>query len=175
MFIGGCILLCLTCLGCLLISKTFTIVFYIEEEIKAEAQDEDDQVDSEFVNLEENDIWEDHKDEIKNIQSVEFYVEITNHENSVASGQVYVSEGPLATLGAIKNNAFLVLDGISVQPNETRVIEREESVQYLQNIEKLMELIKDGAFYVHGAADETPFHVVFSDKTAIIISFTAGN
>ena len=176
MLIGGCLLLCLACLGCLLISKTFTIVIYIEDPITATAQDEDDQVGWESVNLEDNDIWKDHKDEIKNIQSVEFYVKIKNNDPSViASGQVYVSEEklPTPTVEAIKNNAILVLDGISVQPNEEKEIEREESVQYLKNIEKLMELIKGGTFYFYGSAYETPFSVTFSE-TAIIISFTAG-
>ena len=172
MIIGGSILLCLVFVGCLLITKTFTIVVYIDATI----QSDDDNVGREYFTLEGNDVWEDHKDEINSIESVEFAAKITNWENTEATGQVYISDnGALNTPAAIQNNATLILDGISIPPGEQVVIEREESAQYIMHFEELRAQVESGDFYVYAVADNVPFHIEVAESLAVIVSFTAGN
>ncbi|UCE18026.1 MAG: hypothetical protein JSV84_14355 [Gemmatimonadota bacterium] len=171
-FIGGSIFLCLVFAGCLLITKTFTIVVYIEASINSE----EDNIGSEYFTLEGNDVWEDHRDEINSIESVEFAAKITNQEDTEATGQIYISDnGALNTLSAIQNNASLVLKGIVIPPNQTVVIEREESTQYLMNFEELKAQVESGDFYVYAIAENVPFHIVVAESLAVIVSFTAGN
>ena len=172
--IGGCILLCLVFVGCLLITKTFTIVIYVDASIESD----EDTIGQEYITLAGNEVWEDHKDEINSIESVEFAAEITNWESTEASGQIYVSDnGSLTTLSAIQNNATLVLDGIAIPPGpgETIVIEREESAQYIMNFEVLRDYVESGDFYIYAVADNVPFHITVAESMAVIISFTAGN
>lgn len=171
MFIGGCVLLCLTLVGCLLITKTFTIVFYIEDKLESDQ----DNIGKEYVDLEGNEIWVDHRDEIKSVDAVEFAVKMVNCEETEATGQVFISDdGALTTHSAIQNGATLVLDGIVIPPFETKVIEREESIQYLRNFEELRDQVESGNFYVYAIADTVPFCVEVLDSLAVIISFTAG-
>ena len=168
---GGCILLCLVFVGCLLITKTFTIVVYLDAEIESDEEN----IDGEEVNLENNDIWIDHKDEINSIESVEFAAKVWNMTNNVATGQVWVSDvANLSTLSELENNATLVLDGFELQPGEN-VIEREESAQYIRNFEELKAQVESGGFWAYGSAQQIPFHLVFKDSMAVIVSFTAGN
>jgi len=166
-----CLFLCLAVVGCLLITKTFTIVFYIEDPIIST----DVEIHSARVNLEGNDIWEDHKDDIKSIDGVEFAVKMTNRSNAEATGQVYVSDtGSLASHSAIQNNATLVLDGIDIPPHETEVIDRQRSLAYLRNFEEFKRHVETGSFYVYAIAENVPFHVEVSESLAVIVSFTAG-
>ena len=74
---------------------------------------------------------------------------------------------------AIQENATLVLNCIDVPPFETKVIERAESGQVLQNSEELRTLVESVTFYVNGITENVPFHVEFSESVAVIISFTA--
>jgi hypothetical protein len=167
---GGCILLVLSFIGCSIISKTFTIVIYIEDRIWST----DEQINYDEVSLEDNEDWKEHKDKIKRIDSVEFAVRITNNENTEATGQIYISnDNSLSTPSSIQDSALLVLDGIVIPPGETKVIEREESIGYTRNYEELRDYVKSGFFYVYAIAENIPFNIEVSESLAVIVSFTA--
>ena len=56
LFIGGCLLLCLIFATCAIVSKTFTIVFYIEEPILST----DQEITWKKVDLTDNKDWQEH-------------------------------------------------------------------------------------------------------------------
>jgi hypothetical protein len=124
---------------------------------------------AENVNLLENEDWQDHKEDINSIDDIGFACRITNHESSAASGQLYVSKlKEQTTVESIKDNAILVLDGITVNPGETREIKWGESHDFIMNFESVKDVIFSENFWVYFIAAETPFEITVDDIVLIM-------
>jgi hypothetical protein len=134
----------------------------------------DEQLNSEHVDLTTNETWQDHKDNIEDIIDVKFKVTITNHEATAATGEVYVSKDHYTTLTDVTTSATRVLHGISIDPGATRTIDFDESVAYRENLSTLLDLVKDGEFYVYGIAESTPFSIEIMDGSQLLITLSAG-
>ncbi len=121
------------------------------------------------VNLTENSDWQDHRADINSIDDIGFACRIDNNGSSVAAGQLYVSkEKQLTTVDAIKKNAVLVLDGISVDPGATREIKWGESHDFLKNFDATKDVIFSENFWVYFIAANTPFDVTARDIVLIL-------
>ncbi len=117
------------------------------------------------VNLEENEDWQDHKEDINGIDDLGFACRITNNSNASASGQLYVSpnDKDYTTEAAIRANGILVLDGIVVPAGQTREIKWQESYDYLKNFEQVKEVVFGEQFHYYFIAAETPFDIDVTD------------
>jgi len=160
--------------GCLL-SGTFVSVIFIA--------DEDFTTQDEFyyynVDLTENDIWEDHKDNIKDIDLVGFEVWITNHESEVRTFSVYVDEATepeYTTLSQVQANATIALDNLTLKagPGVQTHVTYGQSFLYLHNVETLKNLVEDGAFHYYGVSDGGSSAGYTIDSVRVVITFTAG-
>ena len=172
LLIGGCLLLGLALITCSsIISKTFTIVFYIDDPIAST----DQEINWKEVDLTDNKDWKEHHDKIKRIDAVEFAVEIINHETTEATGQIYISKYDSLQQSALLDSALLVLDGIAIPPEDTVVVDRAESIKYIRNYEKMRDYVINGFFYACGVAKNVPFEIEVSDSMAVIVSFTGEN
>ncbi len=171
----GLMMLVLVTAGCLLTTITETLVLYTDAPISITTPPG---YGSRTIDFKDNEDWEDNKDRIKSVESVEFALKVSNGTTSDVTGQVYVSDkGNLTSKAAIESDAILVLDGIVVPP-EGREIKREESVDFLKNIEQFLDLLENNvketdSLHVYGISPTPNFSLVIAESMAVIVTFTA--
>lgn len=156
--------------GCLL-SGTYVITFEVEDEIIST----DDSINFAAVDLSDNDTWKDHEENIKYVDEIGFTFKVENRRTADSTtGQLYITDEPnLTTAAQIRENATLIVDGISLGPGETRHILWNESFDYILNLDILKEQVESGTFHLYGICRETPFDVRFYEIVAVI-TVTAG-
>ncbi len=120
-----------------------------------------------------NGTWKDHAEDIKHVVDLGFAVQIKNDANVVATAKFYVSEdSTLSTVTEVDSLATLVLSGISVAANSTKIIKWQDSYDYLHNFDTLKELILKGKFWLYATAVGSPVDVTFHN-TAVILTINA--
>jgi len=134
--------------GCFLVSAQMTIVYKAGDGAGTANQT----VYSYYVDLNDNDDYEEHHDKIKNVEAFGFDVTITNQTGSTANAEGYISFSELATpsVAGIQAQATRVFSGIPLQPDEIRTITYDDSQAYIERIDVIDEAIKEGIawFYV---------------------------
>ena len=157
--------------GCLL-SGTYVITFKEIDEIIST----DDSVNSAAVDLSKNNTWKDHEENIKYVDEIGFTFKVENLDSTnSATGQLYITyfDDSLTTVEEIKSNATKIVDGIVLDPAQTRHILWNESFDYILNLDVLKEHVESGNFRLYGICKDTPFYVRFYDIVAVI-TVTAG-
>jgi len=129
---------------------------------------------SEHIDLTTNETWNDHKDDIQNIVDVKFKVTIRNLASTPASGEVYVSKTSYSTAPAVKASATRILQGIVIPASSTRTIGFDESATYRENLDTLLDLVKDGQFYIYGIAGDPTFNIEIKTGSQLLVTFSAG-
>ncbi len=127
------------------------------------------------VDLTEEDVWEDHKDDVENITDVRFRADFTATGNT-ADGTIYFSSNRLyQTPEAVRaaSDAFIVFTGFSVPAGQTRTMTFAESAQYRQGLTEALELIESGEFYVYALTPSGPFELQLTD-VHVLVTFDAG-
>jgi len=161
------LLCCLGVTGCLL-SGTFVIDLPLDEMLFSSSTFYQQKLD-----LTDNQTYNEHKDQIKDITDIGFALKIENKTGSNASGELYLSDdSTYTTVAQVKNSATLVLTGISVPPNTTKSINWSESYQYIKNLEVLKDQAKSGSFWVYAIIDNAPLNLRIYDAS-VIITFAA--
>lgn len=123
------------------------------------------------IDLGENEDWQDQREDIISIDDIGFACRIHNNGAAVASGQLYLSVAKEETsVEGIKENAVLLLDGIAVNPGETREIEWGESHGFIKNFNEAKAVVfnKTEIFWVYFIAAETPFNISVNDVVLIM-------
>ncbi len=124
---------------------------------------------TENVNLTENEDWQDQKEDINSIDDIGFACRITNNAAATAAGQLWISKAKQqTTIEAIKTNGVLVLDGITVEPGQTREIKWGESHDFIKNFDATKEVIFAENFWVYFIASEVPFNITVEDIVLIM-------
>ena len=119
--------------------------------------------DSSPVDLENNSDWKDHRDQLNSVDDIGFACKITNHESSVATGQIWISEKSYTTPDAVKASAVKILDGIAIPADSSRSIEWKESGDFLSNFNEAKTIVYTEKFYLYFMVKETPFHIDVKD------------
>ncbi|MCP4684166.1 MAG: hypothetical protein GY867_01860 [bacterium] len=135
--------------GCL-VSGTFVVVQGVDFDFTA---------DTGFywypVDLTGNAVWEDHEDDIDDIDAIGMQFSITNTSDVTttfrasfvkASGAVDLMSPP----SSIPSGAVVVIDDLTVAAGATRHIGYLGSLAYIKNVEKLKEIIMTGRFDYFG-------------------------
>ncbi len=166
----GCILLILLVSSCFLFSGTWVIIYEVEEA--------DIDCPGSFykftVDLTEEDIWKDHKDDIDNIPDISLTFKLANTGTDTLTGRVYVS--PSSTLDdttEVKDSATIILDGISVAPGDTLQMTLAHYYDLLQNFDTLKDLVKTGKFTAYAIVPNAPLNMEFSD-VIVVVTISAG-
>jgi len=131
------------------------------------------------VDLTEEDVWNDHKDEIKDIDLVGFELWITNHESEERKFSVYLDDADepvYDTLPDVLANTTIVLDDLTLTagPDVQTHVTYGQSFKYLKNVPTLLELVKKGAFHYYGISDGGTSAGYTIDSAKVVITFTAG-
>jgi hypothetical protein len=115
------------------------------------------------VDLTENGDWKEHRDQLNSVDDIGFACKITNHESSVATGQIWISDKSYTTPDAVRAGAVKILDGIAIVAGGTRSIEWKESADFLSNFNEAKTIVYTEKFYVYFMVAETPFHIDVKD------------
>lgn len=135
--------------GCL-VSGTFVVVEEVDFDFTA---------DTGFywypVDLTGNSVWEDHADDIDNIDALGMQFQITNTSDVETTFRVSFAKSSVPIMDAvppdeIPSNAVVVIDGLTVAAGATRNIGYAGSLAYIGNIEKFKEVIMSGRFDYFG-------------------------
>jgi hypothetical protein len=121
------------------------------------------------VDLTEEDVWKDHKDDIDDIVDVSFTFKLTNKSAvDTLSGQVYVSsDNTLDTPAKVESLATIILDGISVDPGATLQMTLTHYYDILQNFDTFKDLVKSGKFSAY-AITPNPIKMDLSDVWVVV-------
>ena len=165
----GLALLSLVLGGCL-VSGTFIVVEVIEFSATSA------NFYAEAVDLTGNSEWEDHKDDIDNIDVVGFEVWATNNTASALTFSAYLdSPQPALYDNAtdVEDNTTLVIDGITISGNvgvSQKVVSYAQSMNYLQNTATLKSLVKAGVFDYYAITAGNTTGTIDSIKVVITVS-----
>jgi hypothetical protein len=147
--------------GCWLFGITLVLSYDIED--KDAFTDED--LNSWFVDLTEEEDWKDNQDKLDEIYNLLFHGRITNYEDTPATGQLYVyKDTSLHTIAEVESLATLVLDGLVLPPDSTVMIPLLE-----MKLEPIKDLIMEGKFGLYAIAADVPFHIRVFDATVVVI------
>jgi hypothetical protein len=165
----GSTLLLILVTGCFLLSGTWVIIYKVDQaDIDAK---------SGFykftVNLTNEDVWQDHKDDIDDIADITLTFKLANDGDSTATARVYVSsDSTLADTTAVKSSATIILDGISVAPHDTLQMTMAHYYDILQNLDALKKLVKSGVFTAYAIVPNT-LDIEFFD-VVVVVTISAG-
>lgn len=129
------------------------------------------------VDLTENDIWDEHKDNIKDIEVVGFELWMTNNQSDTTTFNVYVDDinhEEYTSPAEVENNATIVIKNLKLKPSSQTYITYGQSFKYLQNVEILKDLVHEGQFHYYGLSDGIADMDYIIDSARVIITFTAG-
>ena len=168
----GVILTGLVLAGCL-VSGTFVIVEEVDFDFTA---------DSGFywypVDLNGNSDWEEHREDIDDIDAIgfEFTIQNTSGVSSTFSVQFAAATGvanPLDEPPSIPDDAVTVISGLTVAAGATRTVTYAESLGMISNLTALKAIIKTGRFDYFGTSSggsgDFPF-VVTHGKIVVTVS-----
>lgn len=155
--------------GCI-ISGTFVIVEDFEFTITSELY-------WDSVDLTDDPDWEDHKDDIENIDAVGFEMDINNMSGSAVTFTAYLGDydespnGGTPTVSWVQNNATQVLAEITV-PAGMSTITYSESIGKILAVAYIKSLLLSGQFNFYGIASggTGTFEI---DEGKVIVTVTA--
>jgi hypothetical protein len=125
------------------------------------------------VDLTDEDVWQDHHDNLDNIEDVAITFKLVNDLPTEATGRVYVSsDSVLSDTTAVKSSATLVLDGITVPANDSLQIDFAYYYDILQNFEEFRDLVKTGVFTVYALVPNPVY--VHVRHAVVVVTFSAG-
>jgi hypothetical protein len=124
------------------------------------------------IDLTENKDYNDHKDKIKSVTAVGFEVKVQNGTAMAATAEGYLTLNPLAdpsTVGDMQSGEVKIFSaaGNPVDPMSTRVIDFEESQEYMANFDAIQDAVRDGEFYVYITSAEGT-EVDYKDLTLVV-------
>jgi hypothetical protein len=124
------------------------------------------------VDLTQEDVWKDHKDNLDNIEDVAMTFNLVNELPTEATGRIYVSsDNSLTDTTAIKASATLILDGLIVPANDSLKVDLAYYYDVFQNFEALRDLVKTGAFAGYAIVPNST--QVYIRHFIVVVTFSA--
>lgn len=153
--------------GCGLISVTFLL----DEDIDTTTVPVDLFIYSVDVTDEED--WEDHKDDIQQVNWVSFEFYFTNPGGSDVSFDGYIDDIDNPQCGTIPcaEATTRVLKDITIPAGSSTHISMGDSFAYQENVEILKNLAEAGAFHFYGVSDGGAFVL---DSGRVVVAIVAG-
>ena len=161
----GLALIALLAVGCL-VSGTFIIV----EDFNFTAQ-------SGFyfypVDITTEQEWEDHKDDINQIDVVGVEFWITSTESGPVTFDAYIDDFSGGTPGAVPGTASKIIDAFTVNPGADQHITYAQSLTFIKNTTRLKALAKLGKFDYFGTSTGNEGTTFKIDSDKVIVTFSA--
>ncbi|MFH2048098.1 MAG: hypothetical protein ABIJ12_01535 [bacterium] len=131
------------------------------------------------IDMSDDGTWEDHVDNIKDINMIGLEVWGTNNTSTDQEYDVYLDGAGstlsgLSTRSEVAQNATLVLESLPLKSGGQQFISYGQSLEYVRNVDKIKDLLEAGEmkfFAFSNISDTTNIHI---DSVNIVITFTAG-
>jgi hypothetical protein len=159
--------------ACNLISGTFVITVMYENLSVASLNDFYYQA----VDVTEEEDWQDHKDDIKDIDNVGFELWMDNNSGQAITAYLYVA--PItSSLNGSSTKAEVMADAIRIfslplPDSEDIFIGYAESFNYVANIQQLRDMAEEGQFKFFALSDASPIDFGI-DSVKVIVTVSAG-
>lgn len=127
------------------------------------------------VDVTDEEDWQDHKDDIQNIDAVGFELWFTNNSGSDVTFNVWLDDGVGATYEeatSAQNNLNLVLDDVTLPPGKSH-LSYVESLGKITNFALIKSLASVGKFKFYGVSSNTTDSTWIVDSGIVYITFTA--
>lgn len=143
----------------------------------------DPDLDPLYVDVTEEDIWQDHADEIQAIVDIKFECEFVNNSDvDSAHGELWISAEGYDDIDDVRENATRVFSGLALGPSESKEVSFSESADYIENLDTVLDLLEEGKFYVYGIvpAEDEPYSLTVRGVGSepycrFMITFSAGS
>jgi len=118
----------------------------------------DSQMEGVQVDLTGNSDWSDFT--IEGVEDGCISVHAENHLATPVSGEIWIvmdtDFDPAGDPAAVRNNAtaFKVFEGMALAPNEVKQFTCLETIEMLQNTDRLVEAVQEGRFQAYGLGDQ---------------------
>jgi hypothetical protein len=149
--------------GCGLVSGTVFVSQSVDNRIESNAGSTlDEQFTGAVVNFKDNSDFK--KVTIEGVEDVCIRVTATNLLSTPISGEIWVTADTTRagqTPANVRATGFRVFHGIALNGNETRVFTCAETLQLLENLDRLSSAVETGMFGVWGMGDQDVYHVTF--------------
>ena len=159
--------------GCGLVSGTVFISQKVDGDIEAEsgglamraegANVLDDQFGGAKVDLRDNSEWQDI--DIDGIEDICVRMTVINLRNESVSGEVWVTIGEdslYANLDSVQaHGGFHIFHGLLVGPNDTLTFSCSETLELFDNLDLLVDAVKEGVFWVWGKGEQNDYHLKY--------------
>jgi hypothetical protein len=172
--LAGLALICLLAAGCL-VSGTFVVWENINFDFTAQTG---------FywwpVDLRENAVWEDHSEDIDDIDALGFEFEVTNtsDQTSTLSFSLAAATGDVDTLDVpteIPKSAVLAYGPLTVKAGETKKISYGESLSLIKNLDQIKTILLTGRFDYYGTSTGGPIGDFEVRDGKIIVTISASS
>ena len=130
------------------------------------------------VNLEDNEDWQDHNEDIDRVETVGFEVWMTNNSSNeiILNGYIDDPRTPLYDEGEVVANTFQIIDSLPVPGNTSneRIVTYVESFDYIDNVADLKRLVKSGMFDYYGILSGTGVSGAI-DSIKVVVTLNASD
>ncbi|MCK5126931.1 MAG: hypothetical protein KAR42_11805 [candidate division Zixibacteria bacterium] len=135
------------------------------------------------VNLNSDSDFEEYKDNIKNIDNIGFYLEVSNYEFSDATFQLFLEpdttkEWTTPYMPADSNSSLLFFTGLTIPKRPSgaltgkTIVTWEESIEYLSDLESIKPFLEKGVFSIYPNIVPRDDFDISIDSLVIIITLT---
>ena len=158
----------LIAVGCI-VSGTFTVSIFADNEIGTD----NDGFYYYFVDITDEDAWEDHADDLNNIDAIGFDMWVRNLGATSASGSAYIDSPDDAQIpnAAGLTGATLILENLTLAPGANHVTYA-QTVGALQAVGTIKDYLEEGTFWFYATTPGLGADFVL-DSLRVTITFTA--
>jgi hypothetical protein len=157
--------------GCLLLTGTFII------DLKVDGTEVNTGSNFQYfeADLSKEQVWKDHKDNIKYIDNIGFQLWVTNNDASPVTGQLFASalDTIYTDTASVRDNAILILSDLILPAGKTYV-DWPTSLKYIRNLPSMRKIVEGGKFKIYGLITTLPFNITI-DSATVVVTITAGS
>jgi len=128
------------------------------------------------VDLRADPTFDDYKDDIKNIESIGFYLSAENQFFTDATFQLFLegdtTRNYTSAQGLVDSLVQLVLTDLVIPARSQVVVDWNESIQYIDNLEEFKEVLAAGVFDIYPSAFPRDNFKIKIDSLVVIVTLT---
>jgi hypothetical protein len=130
------------------------------------------------VNLSEDATFNEHKDDIKNIDNIGFYLSVENNLDTAATFQLFL----VADTGKNYDSAQALIDaledpiltGLTIPARKKIVIDWNQSMKYIGDLEPFKAILEKGVFSIYPVAIPRDRFNLTIDSLVVVVTLTGG-
>ncbi len=128
------------------------------------------------VDLKQDATFKDYEDDIRNIESIGFYLSLQNQLFTDATFQLFLesdtSRNYTSAQGLVDSRVQLVFTDLLVPARSRVVVEWNESMKYITNLDEFTDALKSGVFDIYPTAFPRDNFNILVDSLVVIVTLT---